>query len=87
MSKLPTPKEVMLEFIQDEEGRLILRDSKNHDETFVTIAFSDKVKEMLGDDTQFVGEHMIQAAMVAVMHRQMDKWHANVFDEAPKRYS
>lgn len=77
----------MLEFIQDESGQLILRESKNHDEIFLTINFSDKVKEMLGDDTQFVGEHMIQAAMMAVMHRQMDKWHANVYDETPKRYS
>lgn len=87
MKDLPQPREVMLEFIQDETGQLILRESKNHDEVFVTINFSDKVKEMLGDDTHFVGEHMIQAAMAAVMHRQMDKWHANVYDEKPKRYS
>lgn len=81
------PKEVMLEFVQDESGKLVLRESKNQDEVFVTIDFSDKVKEMLGDDVRFIGEHMIQAALAAVMHRQMDKWHANVYDETPKRYS
>lgn len=87
MNDVPMPKEVMLEFVQDESGKLVLRESKNQDEVFVTIDFSDKVKEMLGDDVRFIGEHMIQAALAAVMHRQMDKWHANVYDEKPIRYS
>lgn len=87
MKNIPLPKEVMLEFVQDESGKLILRESKNQEEVFVTIDFSDKVREMLGDDVKYIGEHMIQAAMAAVMHRQLDKWHANVYDEKPKRYS
>lgn len=80
-------QETLLEFVQDETGKLILRESRNKEEVLVSIDFSDKVKEMLGSDTQYIGEHMIQAAMAAVMHRQMDRWHATVFDEEPVRFS
>lgn len=81
------PQETLLEFVEDDSGKLILREAKNKDEVLVSIDFSDKVKEMLGGDTQYIGEHMIQAAMAAVMHRQMDKWHAHVYDEEPVHFS
>lgn len=87
MNDKPIGVEVLLEFVQDKSGKLILRESKNKDEVLVSIDFSDKVKDMLGDDTHQIGEHMIQAAMTAVMRRQIDKWHANVFDEEPRFYS
>lgn len=83
----PLTTEVLLEFVQEADGRLILRESKNKDEILVAINFSDKVKELLGEDTHHIGEHMVQAAMSAVMHSQLNKWHANVFDEEPRFFS
>lgn len=85
--KHPITQEMLLEFVQDETGKMVLRESKNKDEVLLSIDFSDKVKDMLGVDIQYIGESMIQAAMAAVMHRQMDKWHANVFDEEPTHFS
>lgn len=84
--KLPI-QEVLLEFVQTDDGKLVLRESRNHDETLVSIDFSDKVKDMLGDDIRMIGEHMIHAAMAAVMKQQMAHWHAHVHDEEPVRYS
>lgn len=81
------PKQTLLELIQDDDGALLLREAKDKSEVLVSIHFSDKVKDMLGDDVQYVGEHMIHAAMAAVMKQQMEKWHANVFDEEPRFYS
>lgn len=86
-SKKPMIQEMLLEFIQTEEGRLLLRESQNKDEVLVSIDFSDKVKDMLGDDVRYIGEHMIHAAMAAVMHKQMERFQAHVYDEEPKRYS
>ncbi|MDO5651488.1 MAG: hypothetical protein Q4G13_05055 [Moraxella sp.] len=80
-------QEIMLEFVQAEDGKLVLREAKNHDEVLVSIDFSDKVKEMLGSDTQMVGEQMVQAAFAAVMRQQMSRWHAHIYDEVPARYS
>lgn len=79
-------QEVMLELVED-ENKLMLREVKNHDEVLVSIEFSDKVKGLLGGDVRMIGEHMIQAAMASVMHQQMSRWHANVYDEMPKRFS
>lgn len=70
-----------------DDGKLILRESRNRDEVLVSIDFSQKVKDMLGEDTQYIGEHMIQAAMMAVMNRQMSHYHAYVYDEEPLHYS
>lgn len=83
----PLVTEVLLEFVQETDGRLLLRESKNKHEILVAIDFSDKVKEMLGEDMHHIGERMIQAAMTELMHSQMNKWHANVFDEEPKYFS
>lgn len=82
-----TITETLLEFVQTDNGTLVLRESHNKDEVLVSIDFSPKVKEMLGSDTQYIGEAMIQAAMAAVMQRQMSHYHANVFDEEPVHYS
>lgn len=82
-----TITETLLEFVQTDNGTLVLRESHNKDEVLVSIDFSPKVKEMLGGDTQYIGEAMIQAAMAAVMQRQMSHYHANVFDEEPVHYS
>lgn len=80
-------RQTLLELVQDEEGTLVLREANNKDEVLVSINFSDKVKHLLGGDTQYVGEHMIHAAVAAVMKQQMDRWHAYVYDEEPRFYS
>ena len=79
--------EVLLEFVQEEDGCLVLRESRNKKEVLVSINFGEKIKGMLGEDTHYIGEHMIQAAMAVVMSRQSERWHAQVYDEEPLRYS
>ena len=81
------PNEMLLEFVQEEDGALVLREVNNKEQVLVTIQFSEQVQQMLGDDTPLVGERMIQAAMAAVMRQQVDKWHAHFYDEEPKFYS
>lgn len=81
------PNEMLLEFVQEEDGALVLREVNNKEQVLVTIQFSEQVQQMLGDDTRLVGERMIQAAMAAVMRQQVDKWHAHFYDEEPKFYS
>lgn len=82
-----TIQETVLELVQLEGGELVLREVKNKDEILVSIDFSEKIKDMLGEDVRHIGESMVQAAMAAVMHRQMNKWHAYVHDEEPNFYS
>ncbi|MDO4251276.1 MAG: hypothetical protein Q4C68_07175 [Moraxella sp.] len=79
--------EMFLEFVQEEDGRLVLRESRNKNEMLVAIDFGEKIKGVLGEDTHFIGEHMIQAAMAAVMSRQVERWHAHIYDEEPAHYS
>ncbi len=83
------PQETLLEFVEEDSGKLVLREAKNTDEVLVSIDFSEKVKTMLGDDIdlRYIGEHMIQAAFAAVMKQQLARWHANVLDEEPVHYS
>lgn len=80
-------QETVLELVQLDGGELVLREVKNKDEVLVCIDFSEKIKDMLGEDIRHIGESMIQAAMAAVMHKQMNKWHAYVYDEEPEFYS
>lgn len=88
MNTLNGIQETMLEFIETDNGDLVLRDAKDSDqEPLVKIQFSDKVKQMLGNDAQYIGQHMIHAAIQAVMHKQFSQWHANVYDEEPQHYS
>ena len=79
--------ETILELVENEAGQIVLRESDNVDDPLVTIDFSKKVQEMLGGDTQMIGHHMVQAAIQAVMSKQISQWHANVYDEEPERYS
>ena len=80
-------KETMLELVELEGGRLVLRDVNAKQEPLVTIDFADKIYEMLGKDAQFIGQHMIHAAVQVIMHKQMSQWHAHVYDEEPTHYS
>lgn len=81
-------KEAILEFVEREDGVLTLQEVGRENEPMVTIAFSQQAKEMIGaDELQNVGQNMIHAAITTVMQRQMNAWHAHVYDETPKRYS
>ncbi len=80
-------KETMLELVQQEDGKLVLRPVNSDEEPFVSIEFSDKVKSMLGSDMQFIGQHMIHAAIQTLMQRQLSHWHAHVYDEEPEHFS
>lgn len=81
-------KEAILEFVEREDGVLTLQEVGNEDEPMVTIHFSEQVKAMIGkDEIQNVGQNMIHAAIATVMQRQMNAWHAHVYDEQPTHYS
>lgn len=81
-------KEAILEFVEREDGVLTLQEVGNEDEPMVTIHFSQQVKAMIGkDEIQNVGQNMIHAAIATVMQRQMDSWHAHIYDEQPTHYS
>lgn len=80
-------KETMLELIEADDGRLLLRDIDGEKDALVTIGFSDKIKDILGSDTQVVGQHMIHAAIQVIMQKQISQWHAHVYDQEPTHYS
>lgn len=80
-------KETTLELVEADDGKLHLRDANENDEPLMTLDFSDKLKELLGSDTQAIGQHMIQAAIQVIMQKQMSQWHAHVYDQEPTHYS
>lgn len=80
-------KETTLELVEADNGSLLLRDAEKDDEPLMTIDFSDKLKELLGSDTQAIGQHMIHAAIQVIMKKQMSQWHAHVYDKEPAHYS
>lgn len=79
-------QETMLEFVEDENGTLVLREV-NETESLVRIDFSDKVKNLLGDDYRLVGQAMIHAAIAKVVQSQSGFYHAHIYDEEPQHYS
>lgn len=82
------PKEMLLEFVQQEDGKMVLRPANNDEvQPLLSIEFSDEIKEMLGRDIHFIGQSMVQAALHSFMHKQMAHWHAHVYDEEPVHYS
>ena len=80
-------KETTLELVEAENGTLLLRDTEKNDEPLMTLEFSDKLKDLLGSDTQAIGQHMIHAAIQVIMQKQMSQWHAHVYDKEPTYYS
>ncbi|MGP5314082.1 hypothetical protein ACTXLD_01475 [Psychrobacter faecalis] len=79
-------KETTLELVEAADGKLLLRDAEE-EAPLMTIDFSDKLKEILGSDTQAIGQHMIHAAIQVIMQKQMSQWHAHVYDKEPTHYS
>lgn len=83
-----TPKETLLEFIQLENGKMVLRPAHNPEEQpLLSIEFSDEIKDILGSDIHLVGHNMVQVAIQTFMHKQMANYHAHVYDEEPVRFS
>lgn len=80
-------KETTLELVEADNGTLLLRDAEKDDEPLMTIDFSDKLRELLGSDTQAIGQHMIHAAIQVIMQKQMSQWHAHVYDKEPTNFS
>lgn len=74
-------KETTLEFVQLQEGKMVLRGTQNPNEVFLVIEFSETVREVLGVDAEYVGHHMIQAAIHAFMQKQANRYHAFVYDK------
>ncbi len=81
------PKEAILELIASDEGDLQLRDIADKENPLVSIDFSPKIKEMLGGDVHLIGQQMIHSAIQMIMHKQMNSWHAHIYDEEPEHYS
>ena len=80
-------QEAVLELVQLEGGELALRIADSEKEPLVKIQFSDEVKEILGDQTPSVAQHMIQAALFGLLEKQMNQWQAEVLDEQPAHLS
>ncbi|MCH7335561.1 hypothetical protein [Acinetobacter sp. NIPH 2699] len=80
-------QEAVLELVQLEGGELALRNAGSEQEPLVKIQFSDEVKEILGDQTPAVAQHMIQAALFGLLEKQMNQWQAEVMDEQPTHLS
>ena len=80
-------QEAILELVENEKGQIVLRDSVESEDPLVTITFSEKVKDMLGGEAQYIGHKMIHAAVQSIMQKQVSQWHANVYDEEPEHYS
>lgn len=81
------PNEVMLELVQSPEGDIALRPVNGEGDALVTIHFSEQVHELLGEQLQGVGQHMIQAALQLIMQQQAARWHAAVVDDMPAHFS
>ncbi|WP_111859320.1 hypothetical protein [Acinetobacter sp. CFCC 10889] len=80
-------QEAILELVQLEGGELALRNAGSEQEPLVTIQFNDEVKALLGDQTPAIAQHMIQAALYALMENQVNQLNAEVLDEQPKYMS
>lgn len=78
-------QEAILELVQLEDGELALRNTNSEqEEPLVTIQFSDEVKALIGDQTPIIAQQMIQAALFALMEKQVNELQAEVVDEQPR---
>lgn len=80
-------QEAILELVQLENGELALRNAASENDPLVTIQFNESVKNLLGDQMPLIVQHMIQAALFALLEKQANEWHAMVVDEKPKYLS
>lgn len=80
-------QEAVLELVQLENGELALRNADSDQSPLVTIQFNEEVKALLGENTAVVAQHMIQAALMGLIDKQVGEWEATVVDEKPKYLS
>ena len=80
-------QEAVLELVQLEDGELALRNAGSEKEPLVKIQFNDDVKALLGDNMPVVAQQMIQAALFALMEKQVDEFEAEVLNEKPQYLS
>lgn len=80
-------QEAVLELVQLEGGELALRNMGSETSPLVTIQFNDEIKALLGDQMPVIAQHMIQAALFAMLEKQSNEWHAEVVDEKPQFFS
>ena len=80
-------QESILELVQLEGGELALRNAGSEN-PLVKIQFNDEVRALLGDQIPVVAQHMIQAALFALMEKQGNEFDETaVVDEKPKYLS
>ena len=80
-------QEAILELVQLEGGELALRNAGSQKEPLVKIQFNDEVKMLLGDQMPVIAQHMVQAALYALMEKQVNELHAEIVDEQPQYLS
>ena len=80
-------QESILELVQLEGGELALRNADSEHDPLVKIQFNDDIKALLGDQLPVIAQHMIQAALFALMEKQSNEWEAQVVDEKPRYMS
>lgn len=77
-------QETVLELIELESGELALRSAGSEQEPLVKIQFNDEIKAILGDQTTTIAQHMIQAALFALLEKHVHEWQAEIIDEQPQ---
>ena len=80
-------QEATLELVQLEGGELALRNAESEKDPLLTIQFNDDIKALLGDQMPVIAQHMIQAALMALLEKQSNEWNAEVLDEKPQFFS
>ena len=80
-------QEAILELVQLEGGELALRNAESEKDPLLTIQFNDDIKALLGDQMPVIAQHMIQAALMALLEKKSNEWNAEVLDEKPQFFS
>lgn len=80
-------QEAILELVQLEGGELALRNAGSTKEPLVKIHFNDEVKSLLGYQMPVIAQHMVQAALLALMEKQVNEWQAEIVDDQPQYLS
>lgn len=80
-------QEAILELVQLEGGELALRNADSEQDPLVTIQFNDEIKALLGDQMPVIAQHMVQAALFALLEKQSNEWEAEVLDQKPRHFS
>ena len=80
-------QEAILELVQLEGGELALRNAGSEKEPLVKIQFNDEVMKLLGDEMPVIAQHMVQAALFAIMEKQVNELQPEIVDEQPQYFS